>query len=72
MPIYALLRWRQKYVMAEAASGAIILLHDAEDVLSCPSTQWTYLATTIDGLRAEGYEFGVARLRHGQPNTGSG
>lgn len=49
----------QKYVMAEAAPGAIILLHDAEDVLSCPSAQWTYLATTIDALRAEGYEFGV-------------
>ncbi|MET1065136.1 MAG: hypothetical protein ABWX85_09215 [Arthrobacter sp.] len=26
----------QNYVMAEAAPGAIILLHDAEDVLSCP------------------------------------
>jgi peptidoglycan/xylan/chitin deacetylase (PgdA/CDA1 family) len=49
----------QNYVMAEAAPGAIILLHDADDVLSCPSTQWTYLATTIDALRAEGYEFGV-------------
>lgn len=49
----------QKYVMAEAAPGAIILLHDAEDVLSCRSTQWTYLATTIDALRAKGYEFGV-------------
>lgn len=49
----------QKYVMAEAAAGAIILLHDAEDVLSCPSSQWTYLATTIDALRAKGYEFGV-------------
>jgi peptidoglycan/xylan/chitin deacetylase (PgdA/CDA1 family) len=49
----------QKYVMDEAAPGAIILLHDAEDVLSCPATQWTYLATTIDALRAEGYEFGV-------------
>ena len=49
----------QKYVMAEAVPGAIILLHDAEDVLSCPSTQWTYLATTIDALRAKGYEFGV-------------
>lgn len=49
----------QQYVMAEAAPGAIILLHDAEDVLSCPSTQWTYLAATIDALRAQGYEFGV-------------
>jgi peptidoglycan/xylan/chitin deacetylase (PgdA/CDA1 family) len=49
----------QKYVMAEAAPGAIILLHDAEDVLSCRSTQWTYLASTIDALRAKGYEFGV-------------
>ncbi|WP_354217035.1 MULTISPECIES: polysaccharide deacetylase family protein [unclassified Arthrobacter] len=49
----------QKYVMAEAAPGAIILLHDAEDVLSCSSSQWTYLAATIDALRAEGYEFGV-------------
>ena len=49
----------KKYVMAEAAPGAIILLHDAEDVLSCPSSQWTYLASTIDALRAKGYEFGV-------------
>jgi peptidoglycan/xylan/chitin deacetylase (PgdA/CDA1 family) len=49
----------QKYVMDEAAPGAIILLHDAEDVLSCPSSQWTYLAKTIDALRAQGYEFGV-------------
>ncbi len=49
----------QKYVMAEAAPGAIILLHDAEDVLTCRSSQWTYLATTIDALRAKGYEFGV-------------
>ncbi|MFY9633988.1 MAG: polysaccharide deacetylase family protein [Cellulosimicrobium cellulans] len=49
----------QKYIMAEAAPGAIILLHDAEDVLSCPAAQWTYLASTIDALRAEGYEFGV-------------
>jgi peptidoglycan/xylan/chitin deacetylase (PgdA/CDA1 family) len=49
----------QKYVMDEAAPGAIILLHDAEDVLSCPTSQWTYLASTIDALRAQGYEFGV-------------
>ena len=49
----------QEYVMAEAVPGAIILLHDAEDVLSCPTSQWTYLAATIDALRAEGYEFGV-------------
>ncbi|MET1021616.1 MAG: polysaccharide deacetylase family protein [Arthrobacter sp.] len=49
----------QKYVMAEAAPGAIILLHDAEDVLSCPASQWNYLASTIDALRAKGYEFGV-------------
>lgn len=49
----------QKYVMAEAAPGAIILLHDAEDVLNCPATQWTYLSDTIDALRAQGYDFGV-------------
>jgi peptidoglycan-N-acetylglucosamine deacetylase len=49
----------QKFVMDEAAPGAIILLHDAEDVLNCRSSQWTYLATTIDALRAKGYEFGV-------------
>ncbi|WP_104166000.1 polysaccharide deacetylase family protein [Arthrobacter sp. SX1312] len=49
----------QKFVMAEAAPGAMILLHDAEDVLSCPASQWTYLARTIDALRAKGYEFGV-------------
>ena len=37
----------------------MILLHDAEDVLSCPASQWNYLASTIDALRAKGYEFGV-------------
>lgn len=49
----------QKYVMDEAAPGAIILLHDGNDVLSCPASQWNYLAKTIDALRAQGYEFGV-------------
>ena len=49
----------QKYVMDEAAAGAIILLHDGNDVLSCPASQWTYLASTIDALRAQGYAFGV-------------
>lgn len=49
----------QKYVMDEAAPGAIILLHDGNDVLSCPASQWNYLAKTIDALRAKGYEFGV-------------
>lgn len=49
----------QQYVMAEAVPGAIILLHDDEDVLACPESQWTYLAATIDALRAQGYEFGV-------------
>ncbi|QHK22265.1 polysaccharide deacetylase family protein [Pseudarthrobacter psychrotolerans] len=49
----------QKYVMDEAAPGAIILLHDGNDVLSCPASQWNYLASTIDALRAKGYDFGV-------------
>ena len=49
----------QKYVMDEAAPGAIILLHDGNDVLSCSAGQWNYLAKTIDALRAQGYEFGV-------------
>ena len=49
----------QQFVMAEAVPGAIILLHDAEDVLACPASQWDYLAATIDALRAEGFEFGV-------------
>jgi peptidoglycan/xylan/chitin deacetylase (PgdA/CDA1 family) len=49
----------QKYVLDEAASGAIILLHDGNDVLACPASQWTYLASTIDALRAKGYDFGV-------------
>jgi peptidoglycan/xylan/chitin deacetylase (PgdA/CDA1 family) len=49
----------QKYVLDEAAPGAIILLHDGNDVLSCPASQWTYLAGTIDALRAQGYDFGV-------------
>ncbi|ACL41368.1 polysaccharide deacetylase [Pseudarthrobacter chlorophenolicus A6] len=49
----------QKYVLDEAAPGAIILLHDGNDVLSCPASQWTYLARTIDALRARGYDFGV-------------
>ncbi|NUT72393.1 polysaccharide deacetylase family protein [Pseudarthrobacter sp. C4D7] len=49
----------QKYVTDEAAPGAIILLHDGNDVLSCPASQWNYLAKTIDALRAKGYGFGV-------------
>jgi hypothetical protein len=49
----------QKYVTDEAAPGAIILLHDGNDVLSCPASQWNYLASTIDALRAKGYDFGV-------------
>ena len=49
----------QKYVLDEAAPGAIILLHDGNDVLSCPASQWSYLARTIDTLRARGYDFGV-------------
>ena len=49
----------QKYVLAEAVNGAIILLHDATDVLSCPASQWNYLAATIAALRARGFDFGV-------------
>lgn len=49
----------QKYVTDEAAPGAIILLHDGNDVLACPASQWNYLASTIDALRAKGYDFGV-------------
>jgi len=49
----------QKYVLDEVAPGAIILLHDGNDVLSCPASQWDYLASTIDAIRAQGYEFGV-------------
>jgi len=49
----------QKYVLAEAVNGAMILLHDANDVLRCPSSQWKYLASTIDALRARGFDFGV-------------
>lgn len=49
----------QKYVLDEVAPGAIILLHDGNDVLSCPASQWNYLASTIDAIRAKGYDFGV-------------
>ena len=49
----------QKYVLDEVAPGAIILLHDGNDVLSCPASQWNYLARTIDAIRAQGYDFGV-------------
>ncbi|MFP5310853.1 MAG: polysaccharide deacetylase family protein [Actinomycetes bacterium] len=49
----------QKYVLDEVAPGAIILLHDGNDVLSCPASQWNYLASTIDAVRAKGYDFGV-------------
>ncbi len=49
----------QKYVLDELAAGAIILLHDGNDVLSCPASQWDYLASTIDAIRAQGYDFGV-------------
>ena len=46
-------------VLAGARPGAIILLHDATDVLACPSSQWNYLASTIDALRTRGFDFGV-------------
>ena len=49
----------QKYVLDEVAPGAIILLHDGNDVLSCPASQWDYLSKTIDAIRAKGYDFGV-------------
>jgi len=49
----------QKYVLDEVAPGAIILLHDGNDVLSCPASQWNYLSKTIDAIRAKGYDFGV-------------
>lgn len=49
----------QKYVLDEVAPGAIILLHDGNDVLSCLASQWNYLASTIDAIRAKGYDFGV-------------
>ncbi|WP_324643230.1 polysaccharide deacetylase family protein [Pseudarthrobacter sp. LT1] len=49
----------EKYVLDEVTSGAIILLHDGNDVLSCPASQWDYLSKTIDAIRAKGYDFGV-------------
>lgn len=49
----------EKYVLDEVTPGAIILLHDGNDVLSCPASQWDYLSKTIDAIRAKGYDFGV-------------
>lgn len=47
------------FVVTEAADQALILLHDASDVLECPPEQWDYLARSIDELRAKGFGFGV-------------
>ena len=75
----------QKFVMAEAVDQAAILLHDANDTLTCPIEQWSYLPQTIDALKAKGFDFGVveaaddpspvnqgSRMRVTVPRTGPG
>lgn len=46
-------------VLTEATDQALILLHDASDVLRCPPEQWDYLPSVIDELRARGFGFGI-------------
>ncbi|MDD7937008.1 polysaccharide deacetylase family protein [Actinomycetospora lutea] len=47
------------YVVTEATDQAMILLHDAGDVVGCPPSQLEYLPRAIDQLRARGFTFGV-------------
>jgi peptidoglycan-N-acetylglucosamine deacetylase len=47
------------YVVTEAADQAMILLHDAGDVVRCSPDQLQYLPRAIDELRARGFTFGV-------------
>lgn len=47
------------YVLTEAVDQAMILLHDAGDVVGCPPAQLDYLPRAIDALRARGVTFGV-------------
>lgn len=47
------------YVVSEAVDQAMILLHDAGDVVGCPPSQLEYLPRAIDTLRARGFTFGV-------------
>jgi peptidoglycan/xylan/chitin deacetylase (PgdA/CDA1 family) len=49
----------QAYIEAEATDQAVILLHDAMDVLACNKNQKRYLESSIDNLRDLGFEFGV-------------
>ncbi|GAA4925930.1 peptidoglycan/xylan/chitin deacetylase (PgdA/CDA1 family) [Actinomycetospora succinea] len=48
-----------RYVVTEAADQAMILLHDAGDVVTCAPDQLEYLPRAIDELRARGFTFGV-------------
>lgn len=48
-----------RFVTTEAIDQALILLHDANDVLACAPGQWEYLPRAIDALRERGVEFGV-------------
>jgi peptidoglycan-N-acetylglucosamine deacetylase len=47
------------YVLTESVDQAMILLHDAGDVIGCPPEQLDYLPRAIDALRARGVTFGV-------------
>lgn len=46
-------------VVSESVDQAMILLHDAGDVVGCPPSQLEYLPRAIDTLRARGFTFGV-------------
>lgn len=46
------------YVVTEAVDQAMLLLHDANDVLTCSPDQMGYLPRAIDELRARGFTFG--------------
>jgi peptidoglycan/xylan/chitin deacetylase (PgdA/CDA1 family) len=63
----------EKYFVTESIDQAVILLHDASDVLTCPAEQWDYLPRAIDATRAKGLDFGVvAPAVKGSPvNQGS-
>ncbi|GAA4861943.1 polysaccharide deacetylase family protein [Actinomycetospora straminea] len=47
------------FVVTEAVDQAMLLLHDANDAISCSPDQLQYLPRAIDELRARGFTFGV-------------
>lgn len=54
-----------RYLNDNAASQALLLLHDGNEVVDCQSNQPKYLPRAIDSLRERGFEFGVVATAGG-------